>query len=187
MFYIFALLFSPLGCCGLQLYCFGETVSIPFWTDSWTPSSFYDKIEANLERDMHTLCLLDIKVAERTVENMMKNRNIFEPPRFMSVSQAIEQLLKIKENIKKSGKIDEDTLAIGVARIGHNDQKLGEASIKIKFVKFYNVLYDSNSIPVSGKLKDLLTVDMGPPLHSLVIPGKMHEIEQNAIDYLKVE
>ena len=46
------------GCCGLQLYCFGETVSIPFWTDTWTPSSFYDKIEANLERNMHTLCLL---------------------------------------------------------------------------------------------------------------------------------
>lgn len=159
-----ASIMNAIGCCGLQLYCFGETVSIPFWTDSWTPSSFYDKIEANLERDMHTLCLLDIKVAERTVENMMKNRNIFEPPRFMSVSQAIEQLLKIKENIKKSGKINEDTLAIGVARIGHDDQKL-----------------------VSGKLKDLLTVDMGPPLHSLVIPGKMHEIEQNAIDYLKVE
>ena len=83
---------------------------------------------------MHTLCLLDIKVAERTVENMMKNRNIFEPPRFMSVSQAIEQLLKIKENIKKSGKINEDTLAIGVARIGHDDQKLGEASIKMSVI-----------------------------------------------------
>ena len=51
----------------------------------------------------------------------------------------------------------------------------------------FQKLYNFNSIPVSGKLKDLLTVDMGPPLHSLVIPGKMHEIEQNAIDYLKVE
>ena len=53
---------------------------------------------------MHTLCLLDIKVAERTVENMMRNRNIFEPPRFMTVSQAIDQLLKIKED-KPEGKI----------------------------------------------------------------------------------
>ena len=46
---------------------------------------------------------------------MMKNRNIFEPPRFMTVSQAIEQLLKINQN-KENGKITEETLAIGVAR-----------------------------------------------------------------------
>ena len=151
------------GCCGLQLYLFGETVSIPFWTDSWTPSSFYDKIEANLDRDMHTLCLLDIKVAERTVENMMRNRNIFEPPRFMTVSQAIDQLLKIKED-KPVGKISEDTPAIGVARVGQEDQKL-----------------------VSGTLKDLREIDFGSPLHSLVIPGKMHELEQNAFDYLRLK
>ena len=112
---------------------------------------------------MHTLCLLDIKVAERSVENMMKNRNIFEPPRFMTVAQAIEQLLKIKET-KENGQITEDTLGIGVARVGQDSQKL-----------------------VSGKLKELLLVDMGEPLHSLVIPGKMHELEQNAVDYLKIE
>ena len=27
-----------------QLYNFGETVSIPFWTDNWKPDSFYGKI-----------------------------------------------------------------------------------------------------------------------------------------------
>ena len=41
-----------------QLYNFGETVSIVFWTDTWKPDSFYDKICTNLERGMHTLCLL---------------------------------------------------------------------------------------------------------------------------------
>jgi len=158
-----ASIMNAIGCCGLQLYSFGETVSIPFWTENWTPSSFYDKIEANLDKGMHTLCLLDIKVAERTVENMMKNRNIFEPPRFMTVAQAIEQLLKIKET-NENGQITEDTLGIGVARVGQDSQKL-----------------------VSGKLKELLLVDMGEPLHSLVIPGKMHELEQNAVDYLKIE
>jgi diphthine synthase len=40
-------------------------------------------------------------VAERSIENMMKNRKIFEPPRFMTVSQAADQLLKI---IQKKGK-----------------------------------------------------------------------------------
>ena len=41
-----------------QLYNFGETVSIVFWTDEWRPESFYDKIASNRERGMHTLCLL---------------------------------------------------------------------------------------------------------------------------------
>lgn len=41
-----------------QLYNFGETVSIPYWTESWQPDSFYDKILGNLSRGLHTLCLL---------------------------------------------------------------------------------------------------------------------------------
>ena len=67
---------NAVGCCGLQLYNFGETVrcssrfvlisprqvSIPFWTETWQPESFYDKICENLSRGLHTLCLLDIKV-----------------------------------------------------------------------------------------------------------------------------
>ena len=40
-----ASIMNAIGCCGLQLYSFGETVSIPFWTEDWQPDSFYDKIE----------------------------------------------------------------------------------------------------------------------------------------------
>ena len=46
-----------------QLYNFGETVSIVFWTDTWRPDSFYDKICTNLERGMHTLCLLGTELS----------------------------------------------------------------------------------------------------------------------------
>lgn len=35
------------GCCGLQLYNFGQTVSIPFFDDNWRPTSFYPKIKYN--------------------------------------------------------------------------------------------------------------------------------------------
>lgn len=56
-----ASILTAVGCCGLQLYNFGETVSIPFWTETWEPDSFLDKIEANLERGLHTLCLLGRK------------------------------------------------------------------------------------------------------------------------------
>ena len=53
-----ASIMNAIGCCGLQLYHFGETVSIPFWNETWKPDSFLDKIEANLQRGLHTLCLL---------------------------------------------------------------------------------------------------------------------------------
>ena len=53
-----ASIINAVGCCGLQLYRFGETVSIPFWTETWKPESFVDKIEQNLKVGLHTLCLL---------------------------------------------------------------------------------------------------------------------------------
>ena len=137
-------------------------MSIPFWSENWEPDSFYDKIEANLTRGQHTLCLLDIKVAERTVENMMRNRKIFEPPRFMTVSQACDQLLKIKDKKGSDGMINGSTLGIGVARVGHDDQKL-----------------------VAATLKELLELDFGPPLHSLVIPGHLHVLEEEAVNFLR--
>ncbi len=33
--------------CGLQLYNFGQTVSIPLWNENWEPDSFHDKIKVN--------------------------------------------------------------------------------------------------------------------------------------------
>lgn len=53
-----ASIMNAIGCCGLQLYNFGETISIPCWSDTWQPDSFYDKIEKNMKNGMHTLCLL---------------------------------------------------------------------------------------------------------------------------------
>ena len=53
-----ASIMNAVGCCGLQLYNFGRTVSIVFFTDTWRPDSFYDKIATNSAAGMHTLCLL---------------------------------------------------------------------------------------------------------------------------------
>ncbi|XP_053771599.1 diphthine methyl ester synthase isoform X2 [Desmodus rotundus] len=53
-----ASIMNAVGCCGLQLYRFGETVSIVFWTDTWKPESFFDKVKRNRQNGMHTLCLL---------------------------------------------------------------------------------------------------------------------------------
>lgn len=53
-----ASIMNAVGCCGLQLYNFGQTVSIVFFTDNWRPDSFYDKIILNKKAGAHTLCLL---------------------------------------------------------------------------------------------------------------------------------
>lgn len=58
--------------CGLELYRFGQTVSVPFFEGKWRPESFFDKIKINQKIGLHTLCLLDIKVKEKSFENLLK-------------------------------------------------------------------------------------------------------------------
>ena len=55
-----ASIMTAVGVCGVNLYNFGQTVSIPFFTPTWQPDSFYDKIAFNLSGGLHTLCLLGI-------------------------------------------------------------------------------------------------------------------------------
>lgn len=70
-----ASIMNAVGCCGLQLYRFGETVTLPFFTEKWRPYSFYDKIAKNRKAGLHTLVLVDIKVKERTEENLLKGKS----------------------------------------------------------------------------------------------------------------
>ncbi|XP_035502635.1 diphthine methyl ester synthase isoform X2 [Scophthalmus maximus] len=158
-----ASIMNAVGCCGLQLYNFGETVSFVFWTETWRPESFYDKICKNRTAGLHTLCLLDIKVKEQSVENMMRGKKIFEPPRFMTVSQAADQLIQIIERRRSHGEevgVTEDTLCVGVARLGADDQVIRVAT-----------------------LGQLVTCDLGAPLHSLVVTGRLHPLE---VDLLRL-
>ena len=43
------------GASGLQLYNFGQTVSVPFFTETWRPSSFVERIAENMRIGCHTL------------------------------------------------------------------------------------------------------------------------------------
>ena len=78
-----ASIISAMGCCGLQVYKFGEIISIPFFDGNWRPYSFYDKIKANMKQGQHTLCLLDIKVKEPTMESLARGKPVYMPPRYM--------------------------------------------------------------------------------------------------------
>ncbi|KAG1655456.1 hypothetical protein FOA52_008848 [Chlamydomonas sp. UWO 241] len=148
---------NAVGACGLQLYRFGECISIVFFTDTWRPDSFYDKIAANRKLGLHTLCLLDIKVKEPDLEMLARGRVFYEPPRYMTINTAVEQLLEIEEK-RGEGAFSADTLCIGVARLQADCQQI-----------------------VAAPMARLLGVDFGAPLHCLVIAGEVHETEKDMV------
>jgi diphthine methyl ester synthase len=55
-----ASIINAVSSCGLQLYNFGQVVSLPFFTENWKPASFYPKIKENADLGLHTLVLLGI-------------------------------------------------------------------------------------------------------------------------------
>lgn len=154
-----ASIINVVGCCGLQLYRFGQVISLCFWTDTWRPDSWYERLLSNRKAGIHTLLLLDIKVKEVSDENLARGRNIYEPPRYMTIKQALEQVLEV-ERCRKGGAVAEDgsTFAVGVARLGSSTQQI-----------------------TAGTMSQLLHVDFGGPLHSLVIAGDVHECEMEHV------
>ncbi|XP_030527378.2 probable diphthine methyl ester synthase isoform X2 [Rhodamnia argentea] len=154
---------NAVGVCGLQLYHYGETVSIPFFTETWRPDSFYEKIQKNRMLGLHTLCLLDIRVKEPSLESLCRGRKVYEPPRYMTINTAIEQLLEV-ETGQGQGVYNEDTNCVGLARLGSEDQMI-----------------------VAGSMRQLRTVDFGAPLHCLVIVGSTHPLEEEMLEFYKLE
>ena len=149
---------NAIGTTGLQLYNFGQTVSMVFFMETWKPSSFYDRLKENCQIGLHTLVLLDIKVKEQSVENLARGRKIFEPPRFMTVAQCASQMLEIEE-ARGEGVCGPHSLAVGVARIGAGDQRMA-----------------------AGTLVQLSSIELGSPLHSLVLLGRRtHDLERDFI------
>ncbi|WVN91113.1 diphthine synthase [Cryptococcus depauperatus CBS 7841] len=182
-----ASILTALGSTGLQMYSFGQTLSLPFYTESWKPDSWYPKLEENLKLGVHTLVLLDIKVREQSEENMARGRLIYEPPKFMNPAQAFSQILHT-ESVRHPAAKPQDstqerkelpyptseredttnsydtllppsqTLAISLSRIGTPTQKLISGTIE--------------------ELAQLSEADFGEPLHSVVIVGKrLHPLE----------
>ena len=150
---------GAVGSCGLQLYNFGQTISIPYFDEAWRPRSFYPKIKYNREGGMHTLCLLDIKVKEPDFEAMKKGKVKYMPPRYMSVNTAAEQLIEVEEVEEGNAYNPKETLCVGMARLGQEDQCI-----------------------IAGTLEELLAQDFGLPLHCLVVCGEVHDLE---LDFLK--
>ncbi len=97
---------------GLHNYKFGKTVTVPFPENfSETP---YNVIAQNKAGGLHTLCLLDLKAAEK---------------KFLSINQAITLLLEVEKKNKK-GVITPKTAAVGLARAGSNSPTLKAGFVK---------------------------------------------------------
>jgi diphthine synthase len=107
--------------------------------------------------------MVDIKVKEQSIENMARGRLIYEPPRYMTVKECVEELLEIEEK-RGENVYTKDTIVVGLARIGADDQKV-----------------------VSGTMEEMLDVDFGAPLHSFIITGKMHFLEAETLKRFAID
>ncbi len=80
-----------------------------------------------------------------------------EEEKFISVNDAIRYLLKVE--MKRNEKVfTEKTNCLGVARLGYPSQ----------IIKY-------------GTAKELLKVDFGKPVHSLIVPSKLHYMEEEML------
>jgi diphthine synthase len=156
-----ATIMSAVGATGLELYRFGKTVSIPYWSPGFEPTSFLNGILDNHARGLHTLCLLDIKADEE---------------RFMSVREGIEHLRAASDKLTREATADAQTtaaaralvtdaalitdglLVVGCARIGCPDAMI-----------------------CADRLDVVSHVEFGAPPHCMIIPGKLHHIEEEML------
>lgn len=137
-----SILTAAIGASGLQNYRFGPSFTVPWISDS-LPDSQYDVAKENLLRGLHTFVFLDIKA---------------EGEAGMTVGEAVRRLLDA-EHRRREGVLRGDRLAVGLARLGH-DQPIVKAD----------------------SLKALARYEFGDPPHSLVLPGWLHFLEAEALE-----
>lgn len=80
--------------------------------------------------------------------------------RYMTANEGMHLLLKMEEK-QKDGIIKNDSIICVVARAGSTEP-----------------------IVLAGRLEDIIDRDFGPPLHTIVIPGKLHFLEIEALQIL---
>jgi diphthine synthase len=157
-----ASILTAVGIAGLELYKYGKTTSIVFPQEGWNVETYYDVVMQNKKQGLHTLCLLDIKTKEPDKKELLKEiPNGYEKPRFMTVNEAIQCLLDVEKKRKKKA-FTGQTLCVGCARLGSD-------KFKIK----------------AGKANDIIKEEFGGPLHCLIIPGKLHFMEEEALSLWK--
>lgn len=203
-----ASIMTAIASSGLQAYNFGQTVSVPFWTEEWKPDSWLERIDENLQRGNHTLVLGDIKVREQSQEDMARGILRYQPPRYMLIPQLITQLLAASHHHATPEKppvlTADSTLAVALCRMGADDEliasgTLGEllalASPTVEEAANEEAEDDADEMASETELdrrraaraEQRAIKAFGAPLHSLVIVGKrLHEMESEYAALWKV-
>ena len=149
---------------GLSHYKFGRTTTLVFPRTNFFPMSPYDVIKANISLGLHTLVLLDIITDDSPDYESISPDYRHCKMKFGRINYVLMpsctavKLLSVMENERKKGILLPHRIVCSVARAG------GE-NVKVR----------------AGYLKDMMDADMGEPLHSLVIPGKLHFMEAEAL------
>jgi diphthine synthase len=104
---------AAIGESGLDVYRFGETTTVPFWSDNYKPTSFLDKIKRNLENNEHTLLLLDLNQKEK---------------RTMTLDEVVS-LLKAADKEKLFDIITDDLKVIILGDVGKETQDVAYLKI----------------------------------------------------------
>ncbi|MGC8889024.1 MAG: diphthine synthase [Candidatus Micrarchaeia archaeon] len=89
---------AAIGESGLDIYRFGPTTTIPFWSKKYKPISFIDTIDKNLKNNEHTLVLLDYNYKEEkamSLEEALALLEVAERERGVSLPQKIIVLADI--------------------------------------------------------------------------------------------
>jgi diphthine synthase len=204
-----ASIMTAIASSGLQPYNFGQTISVPFWTDTWRPDSWMARIAENIAIGNHTLVLSDIKVREQSQEDMARGIVRYQPPRYMLVPQLITQLLAASAHAtavepRNAVLHADETLAVALCRMGTDTElilsgTLGEllaiASPKVDEVAAEEAQDDADELASEQELEqrraqraEVRAISAyGPPLHSLVIVGKrFHHLERDYAAQYKV-
>ena len=132
------------GKAGLQIYRFGKTATLVNPRENYKPISTFEIIRQNLERNLHTLVLLDTE------------------PQPMEAIDALKML-------KEAGfKLE---LAVILSRLGWKDEK-------IKFGQIDSLI---------GKSlidKSTIETDFGHSPFTIIIPAKLHMVEEEFLNFL---
>jgi len=135
------------GLAGLDLYRFGRTVTLVLPDESGkSPASPLEMVKANLAANLHTLVLLDIRADDPT-----------RPPVAMTAAQGLELLAG------EQGPLDEDGLAVVVARAGWPDGRV-----------------------VAGSVEVLRETALGPAPHCLLVPAGLGPVEEEALSLWQI-
>ena len=119
--------YNFLGSAGLDQYRFGRTCTVVSPKPGYEPDSFYDVIESNFAKGMHTLCLLDIEAEKGKGRPVEVGSN-----GMMSVAEALRVLQNIE---KKRGKdVLKKATIVGLYALGSEKQavKTGPLNVMLR-------------------------------------------------------